>query len=117
VDSRVGWRLPTEDKGDTFESCRVRQFSCSYSAICAPGLKLRLSLNRTSKQSGGKSFPNIDSLATRAAATLARAGKEAIMLALLWATTSIALAPESSARLRDGAAMQIRQLACRSRDD
>src|SRR5882762_5066970 len=25
VDSRVGWRLPSEGKGHTFESCRVRQ--------------------------------------------------------------------------------------------
>jgi hypothetical protein len=26
VDSWVGWRLPSEGKGHTFESCRVRQF-------------------------------------------------------------------------------------------
>jgi len=26
VDSRVGWRLPSEGKGHTFESCRVRKF-------------------------------------------------------------------------------------------
>ena len=26
ADSRVGWRLPSEGKGHTFESCRVRQF-------------------------------------------------------------------------------------------
>jgi hypothetical protein len=25
LDSRVGWRLPSEGKGHTFESCRVRQ--------------------------------------------------------------------------------------------
>jgi hypothetical protein len=68
-------RWPSEGKGHTFESHRARQFSYF--------IKLQLSLNRTSRQSGGKSLPNIDSLATRAAATLARAGKEAIMLALL----------------------------------
>ena len=26
VDSRVGWRLPSEGKGHTSESCRARQF-------------------------------------------------------------------------------------------
>ena len=39
VNSRVGRRLPSEGKGHTFESCRVRQIFF-YSAICAPGLEL-----------------------------------------------------------------------------
>jgi hypothetical protein len=39
-------------------------FSFFYSAICAPGPRLQLCLIRASKQSGGKSWPNADSLAT-----------------------------------------------------
>jgi hypothetical protein len=39
-------------------------FFLFYSAICAFGLRLRLYLIRVSKQSGGKSSPNANSLAT-----------------------------------------------------
>src|SRR6266436_5998491 len=59
--------VPAPGKGHTFESCRVRHFFLFYSAICTPGLKLQLCLIRASKQSGGKSSPNADSLATRLA--------------------------------------------------
>src|SRR5437660_371959 len=55
VNSRVGRRLPSEGKGHTFESCRVRQIFF-YSAICAPGLELQLCLVRASKQRGRKSL-------------------------------------------------------------
>jgi hypothetical protein len=47
------WRRVTtalRRQGHTFESCRVRQFSFFYSAICAPGLKLQLGLIRARKQ-------------------------------------------------------------------
>jgi len=37
----LGEPLPSEGKGHTFESCRVRQF---FSAICAPEPKLQFCL-------------------------------------------------------------------------
>src|ERR1700738_2868610 len=52
VDSRVDWRLPSEGKGHTFESCRVRQFFFVYNAICRRGLRLQFCFIRASKQLG-----------------------------------------------------------------
>jgi hypothetical protein len=48
-------RLPSEGKGHTFESCRVRQFFLFCSGICVPGLKLQLCVIRVRKRLDGKS--------------------------------------------------------------
>jgi len=42
------YEFPSEGKGHTFESCRVRHFF--YSAISTPGLKLELCVIRARKQ-------------------------------------------------------------------
>src|SRR5258707_15360941 len=44
--------LPSEGKGHTFESCRVRQFFFLYNAVCRPSLRLQTFFNRASKQLG-----------------------------------------------------------------
>jgi hypothetical protein len=46
---RIVLPLPSESKGHTFESCRVR-FFLFYSGICAPGLKLQLCVIRVRKR-------------------------------------------------------------------
>jgi hypothetical protein len=47
-----GLALPSEGKGHTFESCRVRQFFFIYNAICRPSLRLQFCFIRASKQLG-----------------------------------------------------------------
>jgi hypothetical protein len=68
--------LPSEGKGHTFESCRVRQsFLCLQRDMRARTQIPVLPLVRAIKQSEGKASPNSDSPATRLVKATASAVK------------------------------------------